>query len=117
MAEELLRFALFKEVPKRQRRTKRKLNNGVAKQSKEGEGSDESGDEEDEEEPQSPARMEMPIQDKGKTVADNQQNQDPARGEDSQDIRMNEQVLAGPTGDGGIRPERYVLSPVLLYGG
>ncbi|KAI0932617.1 MCM DNA helicase complex subunit [Taiwanofungus camphoratus] len=109
MAEELLRFALFKEVPKRQRRTKRKLNNGVAKQSKEGEGSDESGDEEDEEEPQSPARMEMPIQDKGKTVADNQQNQDPARGEDSQDIRMNEQVLAGPTGDGGIRPERLRL--------
>ncbi|KAF8591985.1 putative MCM3-subunit of pre-replication complex [Ramaria rubella] len=52
-AEEILQFALFKEVLKRQRRKKRKLNNGVSASKKvenEDEESDEESDEDDNEE-------------------------------------------------------------------
>lgn len=46
-AEEILRFALFKEVLRAERRKRRKLNNGLTQ---DGEGSDEDGEGEEEEE-------------------------------------------------------------------
>lgn len=62
VAEEILRFALFKEVLRRKRRTKRKLNNGAAagtRQDDEGEESGEESEEDEEETPEEP-RMDMP---------------------------------------------------------
>ncbi|TFY67727.1 hypothetical protein EVJ58_g1419 [Rhodofomes roseus] len=113
-AEELLRFALYKEVLKRKRRTKRRLNNG--KRNRQGsadsdESEEESDDEEDAEDaPQSPPRMEMPAQAKGKEKAVPEgQPADPVWGEGSQDATMVDQVPAGPTEDGQLRPERLKL--------
>ncbi|CCM00323.1 uncharacterized protein FIBRA_02353 [Fibroporia radiculosa] len=111
-AEELLRFALFKEVPKRQRRTKRRLNNGKGARKDGEEHSDEESDEEEEDDsPELPARMSMPPQPKGKekAVPENQPAEDPVWGRGSQDIQMEEPVPAGPTDDGRIRPERLKL--------
>ncbi|KAH9836495.1 ATP dependent DNA helicase [Rhodofomes roseus] len=113
-AEELLRFALYKEVLKRKRRTKRRLNNG--KRNRQGsadsdESEEESDDEEDAEDaPQSPPRMEMPAQAKGKEKAVPEgQPADPVWSEGSQDATMVNQVPAGPTEDGQLRPERLKL--------
>ncbi|KAH9919104.1 ATP dependent DNA helicase [Fomitopsis serialis] len=112
-AEELLRFALYKEVLKRKRRTKRRLNNGNKNRqgSADSDESDEESDDEDAEElPQSPPRMEMPAQAKGKEKAvPDGQAADPVWGEGSQDATMVEQVPAGPTEDGQLRPERLKL--------
>ncbi|KAJ3722260.1 MCM2/3/5 family-domain-containing protein [Lentinula raphanica] len=60
-AEMIMRFALFKEVPKRQRRKKRKLNHGGAarKGSESGDEEEEDSDEEDEEN-EAPQRMSVP---------------------------------------------------------
>ena len=49
-AEEVLRFALFKEVLKREKRKKRKLNNGRSSQAVEGSDSEEESDADGEEE-------------------------------------------------------------------
>ncbi|KAF8640725.1 hypothetical protein AX17_000377 [Amanita inopinata Kibby_2008] len=107
-AQNILRFALFREVPKRQRRKKRKLNDGNAARKGDGSGSDEEleGEESgDETEPQS-ARMSMPPQ------AREQESQDPIWGEDSQDIQMADATQRDPPPvataieDGQIRPER-----------
>lgn len=106
-----MRFALFKEVPKRQRRKKRKLNSGAARN---GDKSDESNDESDDE---GPERMNMPpsatpvgaaVKTRSKSVPVNQQPQDPIWGDESQDTQMEvEQPPAvGPTDDDKIRPER-----------
>ncbi|KAG5219987.1 MCM DNA helicase complex [Salix suchowensis] len=65
-AETIMRFALFKEVPKRQRRKRRKLNSGGANKGQGDDGSQGSGDEtEDEDEDGDlnpiPERMSMPL--------------------------------------------------------
>jgi DNA replication licensing factor MCM3 len=104
-----MRFALFREVPKRQRRKKRKLNSGAAVHK----GSDESDEEDDDEEgdeeqePTPPDRMSTP----GRTSrAPTVQPQDPIWGDDSQDISMAVDklapVVAGPSSDGTMHPER-----------
>jgi len=116
-AEAIMRFALFKEVPKRQRRKKRKLNSGGAARGKGEDGEQESDDETDEEtgderdaaqrtsvapDPQVATRA------RSKSVA-NQETQDPIWGEDSQDVRMDVEqppAAAEPTDDGKIRPDR-----------
>ncbi|PCH33329.1 ATP dependent DNA helicase [Wolfiporia cocos MD-104 SS10] len=112
-AEELLRYALFKEVVKRKRRTKRRLNDGrIARHGSEESG--ESGDEEDEEEEEEdapPQRMEAPAPAKGaeKGVPEPRRDADPVWGQGSQadeDMQMDE---PGPAADGRIRPERLRL--------
>lgn len=106
-AEIILRFALFKEVPKRQRRKKRKLNDGNAVRKGEGSGSDESESGESGDEADQPnERMSMPPQ-----APRNPETQDPIWGEDSQDVQMSDAPLQAPppavgSNDGRIRPER-----------
>ena len=108
-AEEIMRFALYKEVLKRQRRKKRKLNDGGASGTRE---DDEEGSEEetdggdDEDEIEAPERMSVPPT-KGKDVP--QPSQDPIWGDDSQDVQMEigQPPAAAPADDRGIRPERY----------
>ncbi|EMD41552.1 hypothetical protein CERSUDRAFT_110104 [Gelatoporia subvermispora B] len=93
-AEELLRFALFKEVMKRQRRKKRKLNHGGASRrdndADEGSSEEESEEEEEPQAPSSPQRME------------------PAAAK-QKDVNMQEETPADTTNDGRIRPERLKL--------
>jgi DNA replication licensing factor MCM3 len=107
-AENILRFALFREVPKRQRRKKRKLNDGNAVRRGEGSGSEESDSEESgDEADQQNERMSMPPQ-----VPRNPEIQDPIWGGDSQDdVQMSDVVPqaappAAGSDDGQIRPER-----------
>ncbi|KAK2462004.1 hypothetical protein APHAL10511_006467 [Amanita phalloides] len=105
-AENILRFALFREVQKRQRRKKRKLNDGHAVRRGEGSGSDESESEESGNEEQQNGRMSMPPQ-----VVRNAESHDPIWGEDSQDVQMSDaapqaQPPAAGTDGGEIRPER-----------
>ncbi|RPD58347.1 ATP dependent DNA helicase [Lentinus tigrinus ALCF2SS1-6] len=68
VAESILRFALFKEVLRRKRHKKRKLNNGGIRDvgSDEEEDDDEDGEESTDEEEEAPERMPMP---KGKSPA------------------------------------------------
>ena len=107
-AEAILRFALYKEVLKRQRRKKRKLNAGGTSGARAGEESDEESEDEDEEEEQPPARMQTPqeqaqAQAQAKVI-DQESQADGGWG----DIEMDnvQAAPAGPTADGGIRPER-----------
>jgi DNA replication licensing factor MCM3 len=116
-AEEIMRFALFKEVPRRQRRKKRKLNDGgAARKGEDADGSDDdsngSGDELD-----TPVeRMSMPPAADGaaqtRSPRRNQVAQDPVWGDESQDVQMEVEqpppAVAGPSDDGKIRPERFV---------
>lgn len=102
VAEDILRFALYKEVLKRQRRKKRKLNHGGAAS----DSSDESGDEEE----AAPARMEAgQQQEKGKDP-EQAPVPDPVWGEESQDVEMEVDGVpqpAEPTAQGGnITPQR-----------
>jgi hypothetical protein len=111
-AEEIMRFALFKEVPKRQRRKKRKHQNGMAarKGDEDAEGgSDEESDEESGNETEE-QRMSTP-------PAAKDQTRDPIWGEDSQDVQMEVVPQPGPSVaatsvapavDGKIRPDRFV---------
>jgi DNA replication licensing factor MCM3 len=109
-AEEIMRFALYKEVLKRQRKKKRKLNGGGASGARgDDEGSEEETDgEEDEDEIEVPQRMSVPPA-KSKDVP--QPSQDPIWGDDSQDVQMDldQPAAAGPADNGGVRPERYVF--------
>lgn len=109
-AETIMRFALFKEVPKREHRKKRKLNDGKAARKGKGEGPEETdgegdGDETgDEEEPLE--RMSMPpapVAAKPKAV------DDPNWGDDVQMDVEQPPVPAGPADDGTIRPDRSVI--------
>lgn len=63
-AEEIMRFALFKEVPKRSQRKKRKLNTGAAKRRADGAGADSDedsdGDGDGSDEEDEPTRMTSP---------------------------------------------------------
>ncbi|PFH50774.1 hypothetical protein AMATHDRAFT_60425 [Amanita thiersii Skay4041] len=111
-AQNILRFALFREVPKRQRRKKRKLNDGNAvHRGDEGESDEESdGDESGRESEAQDGRMSMPPQAPG-----NEDSQDPIWGDDSQDVQMSDAVQQAPppattssltNGEWQIRPER-----------
>ncbi|KAF5375181.1 hypothetical protein D9758_000036 [Tetrapyrgos nigripes] len=91
-AELIMRFALFKEVPKRQRRKKRKLNTGGAMRrgSVDGDSDDDddgSGDEGDAsgDEDEVPERMSMPP---AAAPAAGAATQDPIWGAESQDVDM-----------------------------
>lgn len=106
-AEEIMRFALFKEVPKRQRRKKRKLNNGAAvrKGVDDGEGSDEeSGGEETGDDEPAPERMSMPPaspKTTGTTAV-----QDPVWGDESQDVTMVASSSGSAAASEKMNPER-----------
>ena len=81
-AEEIMRFALYKEVLKRQKKKKRKLPNGVGQQpSAAGDTDDESDEDEDEEEEAAAERMQVP-------PAKPKPSQDPVWQDDSQDVQM-----------------------------
>jgi DNA replication licensing factor MCM3 len=131
-AEEIMRFALFREVPKRAPRKKRRLNNGGAVRKGSDDGSDAGeSDEEDgseDEELQAAERMTSPNAPGSRsavaapgTAGVRQQRQpqppaDPIWGDDSQDVTMDSQDAPDftggpppPTGDGNVRPERCVL--------
>ncbi|KAJ7462807.1 MCM2/3/5 family-domain-containing protein [Mycena galericulata] len=124
-AEVIMRFALFKEVPKRERRKKRKLNTGGASRD-----DGESEGEDSDDEPAPPARMSMPPQAKAKgspspepepAPAAAAATQDPIWGEDSQDVTMDidEPPAAGAGSaaeDGGIQTQRLQLFRTRLAG-
>ncbi|KAJ7630534.1 MCM2/3/5 family-domain-containing protein [Roridomyces roridus] len=119
-AEAIMRFALFKEVPKRERRKKRKLNTGAGVARDE----DDSDDESDEE-LEAPARMSMPPpppQGKKGTPTPEPQlapapapaaaTQDEIWGENSQDVTMDVDEPTAPaaaSGSDGIQPQRLQL--------
>ncbi|KAG6814038.1 hypothetical protein H0H92_003888 [Tricholoma furcatifolium] len=110
-AEEIMRFALFKEVPKRQRRKKRKLNDGGAARKGEAQGSEEESDESDEEMDPPVERMSMPSP-KALSPPRNQPAHDPFSVDENPEVQMgSSQVSAvtGPAEDGNIRPERLSL--------
>jgi DNA replication licensing factor MCM3 len=86
-AEEIMRFALFKEVPKRQRRKKRKHANGVApRKGEDTEGSSE--EESDDGESGDDIQEQRMITPPAARVPHISQTQDPIWGEDSQDVQM-----------------------------
>ncbi|KZT23858.1 ATP dependent DNA helicase [Neolentinus lepideus HHB14362 ss-1] len=116
VAEEIMRFALYKEVLKRKRKVKkRKLNNGGARAKGQRDGSDDDDSDDDESDDdmlQSQQRMSMPPAQQGQNGAapSAQESQDPIWGDDSQETQMVvDQPQAGPTENGGIRPERLKL--------
>ena len=140
-AEDILRYALFKDVVKRQRRKKRKLNHGgaSARRGDDGEeGSDDEDDENSEEEEVPPERMTAPVPAAAavkKTAAKGAIpgrgrgiSQDPIWGAaassadtQSEDVQM--QMDLDPTtaasitasdDRSGIRPDRYVLFVLAL---
>jgi DNA replication licensing factor MCM3 len=116
VAEEIMRFALFKEVLKRQRRKKRKLNTGEATGGKDGETDGEVSDDDDAEGEVDDApteRMRTPsptLQGKAPPptkAKETPQTQSSAWADDSQDVQMADETPAGDTESGKIRPERY----------
>lgn len=110
-AEEIMRFALFRQVPKRQRRKKRKLNTGGArKKLDDAEGSDEEDETDSEEEEEAvAARMNIPP---AAASSPPQVPADPIWGDDTtQDVTMvdeeSQTTTAGaPTQAGRPREER-----------
>ncbi|KAJ7693623.1 MCM2/3/5 family-domain-containing protein [Mycena rosella] len=125
-AEVIMRFALFKEVPKRERRKKRKLNTGGASRE-----DGESDGEESDEEPATPERMSMPPQAKGKGTPTPQPEpaplphvaptqEDPVWGNESQDNTMDVDeppvATGGTAEDGKILPHRLQLFRTRLAG-
>ncbi|KAF8845371.1 MCM-domain-containing protein [Paxillus ammoniavirescens] len=119
VAEEIMRYALYKEVAKRQRqkRKKRKLNHGGVTTGKGEDGSQDSSDEQnsdndDDDEPKVAERMEIPPpKPTGLQLPNDQGSQNSLWQDDSQDLQMDVAPLpaAGPAEDGGIRPERLQL--------
>ena len=110
-----MRFALFKEVPKRQRRKKRKATNATParKGDEDAEGSsEEESDDSDGAEESAEPRMSTPV------PAQKNQSQDPIWGEDTQDVDMDVEPRAapttaaptGPTTNGKIPQDRFVIS-------
>ncbi len=139
-AEDILRYALFKDVVKRQRRKKRKLNHGGASAHRDDddgeEGSDDEDDDENSEEEVPPERMAAPvaaaavkkgaatkeaIAERGRGIS-----QDPiwgaaSSGETTQneDVQMQmdldsttNTVVSASDDRSGIRPDRYVTFPL-----
>ncbi|KAF9243837.1 MCM2/3/5 family-domain-containing protein [Melanogaster broomeanus] len=115
-AEEIMRYALYKEVAKRRlKRKKRKLNRGGATTGRGEDGSQDSSDEEDsgedDEPPEVAERMDAhPQQPNGGQPTNNQGSQDSLWQDDSQDLQMDEVPPAvGPAQDGGVSPGRLQL--------
>ncbi|KAF5337407.1 hypothetical protein D9611_003099 [Ephemerocybe angulata] len=108
-AEEIMRFALFRQVPKRQRRKKRKLNaGGVRKKGADAEGSDDEEESDSEEEEEATAeRMSVPPAAASSPAA---APEDPIWGDDTtQDVTMVEdesQASVAQTQAGQPREER-----------
>jgi DNA replication licensing factor MCM3 len=112
-AEEIMKFALFREVPKRRRRKKRKLNTGAAVGGKEeDESEEESSGEVSDDDVEVPERMNLPPT-KAKAVPDELPSQDPIRGDEGQDLRM--EVDGQTARSDKINPERRVFE--LFYHG
>ncbi|PPQ62751.1 hypothetical protein CVT24_000445 [Panaeolus cyanescens] len=114
-AEEIMRFALFKEVPKRQRRKKRKLNNGAAVRKGSDASEGEESDESDEEEAAPAERMSSPAV-PAKSPASADPIHDPVWGEQSQDVNMSVEETNVPAasasatvGNGNVRADRVDL--------
>ncbi|KAI0662516.1 ATP dependent DNA helicase [Cubamyces menziesii] len=109
VAEEILRFALFKEVLRRTRRKKRKLNNGAVEAMDEDDedGEAEGDSEESDEEEEAPQRMATP---KPKDKAKEVKKLTPEPQWDN-DVQMGDGAPAGDAAaDGqGIRPDRLKL--------
>ena len=115
-----MRYALFKEVVKRQRRKKRKGNQGGtgARGDEDGEeGSDEDEEDQASEEEGPPERMAVPAPPTAKAKATDRAtpgiSQDPIwgviDGQQDQDVRMEVDPTASASGDPhGINPDRYV---------
>ncbi|KDR84871.1 hypothetical protein GALMADRAFT_107292, partial [Galerina marginata CBS 339.88] len=114
-AEEIMRFALFREVPKRQRRKKRKLNNGAAvRKGSDGSDDGETDGSEDEQDSAAAERMTTPTAPRSKSTAATvaQPPEDPIWGDDSQDVQMAEDqpvatTASVPMTDSRVRPDRY----------
>jgi DNA replication licensing factor MCM3 len=105
-AEEILQFALFKEVLKRQRRKKRKLNNGVATGMKAGdevEESDEASDEEEEVPEEEPVAKAVPA---GKQ-AQPEKEKDTVWEDGTQDAMPVDESQDVTGADAMVKPERY----------
>lgn len=114
LGEEIMRFALFKEVPKRERRKKRKMNDGkaVRKGGEDGETEDGESDGESDEE-QVTQRMSMPPAQQPTRPGTSAPPEDPIWGDGTQpeDVDMADaEDLAVPAAsssfNGDIRPER-----------
>ena len=103
-AEAIMRFALFKEVPKRRRKKKRKLNSGGATGGKGEDGSDESDEDQTSDELEVPERMSAPPS-PAKAAPEKQPSQDPIWGDESQDMRMDTEETI-PAGAGNVNPDR-----------
>jgi len=107
-AEEIMRFALFREVPKRQRRKKRKLNSGAAVR-KGSDGSDDDGESDDsDDEPAPVERMTSPV------AAPVHPPEDAMLEDESQDVTMSVDdqpatAPSGPTNNSNIRGDRMQL--------
>lgn len=96
-AEEIMRFALFREVPKRQRRKKRKLNNGAAvRKGSDGSDGDDGESDDSDDEPTPAKRMTSPVA----TTTAPEPPEDPMRGDESQDVTMtvDDQPAKAPSG-------------------
>jgi len=111
-----MRFALYKEVLKRQRKKKRKLNGGApgARGDDDGESEEDTDGEADEDEIDVPRRMSIPPA-KDKHIQ--QPSQDPIWGDDSQDVQMDmdQPPVAAPADNRGVGPERYVIFGLLFF--
>ena len=112
-AEEIMRFALFREVPKRQRRKKRKLNNGAAvRKGSDGSDVDDGESDDSDDEPAPAERMTSPV---ATTTAPVPPSEDPMWGDESQDVAMTVDdqpatAPSGPTNNSNIRPDRFVVA-------
>lgn len=130
-AEDILRYALFKDVVKRQRRKKRKLNNGGASarrgDGEEGSDDDDEDENSEEEEEAPPERMTAPVPAVKKTAAKEPGrargiSQDPIWGAaassadaetQNEDVQMDldpstTTPITAPDDRSGTRPDRYV---------
>ena len=105
-----MRFALFREVPKRQRRKKRKLNNGGAvRKGSDGSDGDDGDSDDSDEEPAPVERMTSPV---ATAAAPVPPPEDSMLGDESQDVTMTvddqpSTAPSGPTNNSNVRPDRY----------
>ena len=108
-AEEIMRFALFREVPKRQRRKKRKLNSGAAvRKGSDGRDGDDGESDDSDDEPAPVERMSSPV---ATTEASVPPPEDSMMEDESQDVTMTvvdqpATVPSGPTNNSNIRADR-----------
>lgn len=100
-----MRFALFREVPKRQRRKKQKLNSGAAVR-KGSDGSDD-GDSEDSDAPAPVERMTSPV---APTSVPVPLPEDPIWGDESQDVPMSVDDQPGTSNDRFVTAYIYLLT-------